>query len=186
MRPSVSSISGRDAVDDTREGAEKLDYRLEWPHLDVTPHHIESKARRVLSTLQASYISAQSPTSGDEDVLVFPVIQAGQFGIREEESALTRLFHYINAYARRLSSTEKHETGLPIIHLTSGYFNLHAPYQSLLLESESPCTIIAAAPKVYPSLFKKTLVNRCTSPKGQWFLRFCRRVRPHTRRLQPS
>ena len=71
--------------------------------------------------------------------LVIPVIQAGQFNIREEESVFQLLFRHLG----------KLTTQRPILDLTSGYFSLYKPYQDLILQVPNlDCRIVAASPKV--------------------------------------
>ena len=91
-------------------------------------------------------LSSLSLPSGEEqanpsDVLVFPVIQAGQFNIREEEHTLSMLFDHLASREQRIN--EK-----PVMNLTSGYFGLSKQYQDLILKSDVGCSIIAASPKV--------------------------------------
>jgi CDP-diacylglycerol--glycerol-3-phosphate 3-phosphatidyltransferase len=117
-------------------------YDIYWPESHVDSSHVQSKADG-LSTFQATCLTEQRVTSSknDDDVLVFPVIQAGQFGIREEEQCLSLLFKHLAS--QTISSTFK-----PLLDLTSGYFGLYSPYQDLILNSSVDCRIIAASPKV--------------------------------------
>lgn len=123
----------------------KLDeaYHLEWPDRTTHPHEFEAKAESALSKLQTSFLSSTpaSATSEDSDVLVFPVIQGGQFNIREEEQCLSMLFDH-------LARTPASASFKPSMDLTSGYFGLYKPYQDLILKSSIDCRIIAASPKV--------------------------------------
>lgn len=117
-------------------------YRLEWPDPDTHPHHIHDKAQKALSELQASYSkSTSSSSSSDSEVLVFPVIQGGQFNIREEERCLSMLFDHLKTQGASTNFS-------PSMDLTSGYFGLYKPYQDLVLRSSIDCRIIAASPKV--------------------------------------
>ena len=122
-------------------------YRLEWPYPNTHPYDIESQVENALSKLQTSYMlsSATStcdlPDSSHSEVLVFPIIQAGQFNIREEERCLSMLFGHL--------SREGTPTSLnPSMDLTSGYFGLYRPYQDLILRTSINCRIIAASPMV--------------------------------------
>lgn len=74
-------------------------------------------------------------------MLVFPVIQGGQFNIREEEQCLSMLFDHLAKMPASASFK-------PSMDLTSGYFGLYKPYQDLILKSSINCRIIAASPKV--------------------------------------
>lgn len=122
----------------------KLDeaYHLQWPDRMTHPHEFEAKAESVLSKFQSSFLSS-SPTSATSgsDVLVFPVIQGGQFNIREEEQCLSMLFDHLAKMPASASFK-------PNMDLTSGYFGLYKPYQDLILKSSINCRIIAASPKV--------------------------------------
>lgn len=121
-------------------------YRVEWPDTATHPHGFQSKAESALAKLQASYLTPKKLTSDSQstlesDVLVFPVLQGGQFNIREEENSLSMLF-------RHLSTQEVSASCNPIMDLTSGYFGLYKPYQDFILNSSIDCRIIAASPKV--------------------------------------
>ncbi|EIN07132.1 hypothetical protein PUNSTDRAFT_104642 [Punctularia strigosozonata HHB-11173 SS5] len=180
LRSSAKTSTERDASEAADEDATAEGYRVVWPYPDAHPHHIEAKAKSTLSALQAAHLSSEplQDSAGEDDVLIFPVIQAGQFNIREEERALSLLFRYVNEYScSQAPSRTGRETGLPVMHLTSGYFNLHEPYQSLLLNSEVPCTIIAAAPKANGFFGSSGVSGRI--PEGYTILerRFMRAVR---------
>ncbi|KAG1808566.1 hypothetical protein EV424DRAFT_1574099 [Suillus variegatus] len=119
---------------------------LHWDDTSVLPWQIQSKAERVLSQFQMKHLfSSVSSTSSEEqtnssDVVIFPVIQAGQFNIREEEHTLSNLFDHLASREDRLNQE-------PIMNLTSGYFGLSKEYQDLILKSNVGCSIIAASPK---------------------------------------
>lgn len=147
-------------------------YTLRWPDPQTHPHHIHQKAEIALSTFQTSqratydahYLS--DPTSGTttlatqkqdvfssgfDDVIIFPIIQAGQFNIREEETTLALLFRHLqlkqdsNANPAKPS---KPSDSRPVVDLTSGYFGLYQPYQDLVLANDVDTRIVAASPKV--------------------------------------
>jgi CDP-diacylglycerol--glycerol-3-phosphate 3-phosphatidyltransferase len=126
-------------------------YCLEWPDSNTHPHHIESKAEKALAELQASYMLQSTisqpnpPDQAPSDVFVFPIIQAGQFNIREEERCLSMLFDHLATHGTS-------ESFQPSMDLTSGYFGLYQPYQDLILRSSINCRIIAASPMVSPSI----------------------------------
>ena len=123
------------------------EYHLHWPNPDTHPHDIGPKVEKALSKLQASYMhpstmpSRAFPDLAHCEVLVFPIIQAGQFGIREEEQCLSMLFNHLSTNRPSVSFN-------PSMDLTSGYFGLYKPYQDLILRSSIHCRIIAASPKV--------------------------------------
>lgn len=133
---------------------------IHWADAATHPHHIEAKARHVLSSFQKSQREASTAslvttaekassdvTEGEHDVLVFPVIQAGLFGIREEERCLSLLFRQLSAQQRFSQSSTANYDG-PLVDLTSGYFALYKPYQAAMIESGLACRILAASPKV--------------------------------------
>jgi hypothetical protein len=84
-----------------------------------------------------------------QKVLMFPLIQAGQFNIRDEERALKLLFEHLNAVVDPSS-----KNGRPLLDLTSGYFGLYKEYQNLILQSPNvDCRIVASSPKASNSFF---------------------------------
>ena len=119
------------------------DYTLSWPDSDTHPHHINKKAEKALSRLQELYRQPlprdnySIPSAGN--TFIIPIIQAGQFNIREEESIFQLLFRHLG----------KLTTQRPMMNLTSGYFSLYKPYQDLILQAPNlDCRIVAASPKV--------------------------------------
>ncbi|KZT70067.1 hypothetical protein DAEQUDRAFT_750479 [Daedalea quercina L-15889] len=114
-------------------------YVLHWPHGDLHPHHFESKAKVALRAFQETQ---RNRPQESVDVLVMPIIQAGQFKIREEERCLDLLFQHL----AEPSSTSSQYNG-PLVDLTSGYFGLYKPYQRLVINSPVACRILAAGPK---------------------------------------
>ncbi|EIW84762.1 hypothetical protein CONPUDRAFT_116933 [Coniophora puteana RWD-64-598 SS2] len=118
-------------------------YQLRWPESSPEPSCVHAAAQKALTQLQADYLAppttASSPSEGSaDDVMVMPIIQAGQFQIREEERCLDMLFEHLSSGGGG---------GTAHMDLTSGYFGLYEPYQRLLLRSRVGCDIIAAAPK---------------------------------------
>ena len=119
-------------------------YNLHWPDPHTHPHHLESKAKKALTELQSTWIDksrARPPPLGTE-VLLFPVIQAGQFGIREEEQAVGLIFDRLAKCQTDDSSTS------PTVDLTSGYFGLSRLYQSFVLKSGVYTQLLCASPQV--------------------------------------
>ncbi|KAL1740514.1 hypothetical protein HDZ31DRAFT_47366, partial [Schizophyllum fasciatum] len=145
---------------------------LLWPDATTHPHHIHHKAQRALSTLQETY--RHRPVASDDSspqVLIFPVIQAGQFGVREEENALALLFKHLHVHGGESGQR-------PLVDLTSGYFGLYRPYQELILASKNvDCSIIAASPKANGFYGSSGISGRI--PEGYTLLeqRFMRAVR---------
>ncbi|KDR68583.1 hypothetical protein GALMADRAFT_1036264 [Galerina marginata CBS 339.88] len=119
------------------------DYTLHWPNPNIHPHHFNSIAETALSQFQEFYhnkstetLSKSSSTRANHALLI-PIIQAGQFNIREEESMFRLLF-------RSLSQN----SGQPLLDLTSGYFSLYPPYQEFILSALNVNTrIVASSPK---------------------------------------
>ena len=119
------------------------DYTLSWPDSDTHPHHINEKAEKAFSRLQKLY---RQPLPRDNYTMpragytfIIPIIQAGQFNIREEELIFQLLFRHLG----------KLTTHRPMMNLTSGYFSLYKPYQDLILQAPNlDCRIVAAGPKV--------------------------------------
>lgn len=118
-------------------------YNLYWPDPHTHPHHLESKARQALTELQSDWIarSRPRPSSGSE-VLLFPIIQAGQFGIREEEEIVGLIFDRLARYRTGENATS------PTVDLTSGYFGLSKLYQSFVLQSGAHTQLLCASPQV--------------------------------------
>ena len=135
------------------------DYTLGWSDTSTHPHRIEAKAQRALLSFQKAHRDTssarpaksieegQQDESNGDDVLVYPVIQAGQFDIREEERCLSLLFAELSAQRRYTMSSTGSYNG-PLVDLTSGYFSLHKPYQTAVINSDLACRILAASPKV--------------------------------------
>jgi len=128
--------------------ADCTDHRLHWPDPTTPPEKIQSKAGKILSYFQASHISSSvagqeqgASDEGEKDVLLFPIIQAGQFDIREEERTLSALFDH-------LAKQKQASRSSPLMDLTSGYFGLYQKYQNIILQSSIGCRIVAASPKV--------------------------------------
>ncbi|KAG6873239.1 hypothetical protein C0995_001258 [Termitomyces sp. Mi166 len=130
-------------------------YFLDWPDPQTHPHKIHVKAQEALSTFQSSQrtihgiqlAAEESLVSSSNDidlnnVLLFPIIQAGQFNIREEESALSLLFRNLHTSEGRPA-----EQCRPLVDLTSGYFGLYETYQNLVLANNVTTRIVAASPK---------------------------------------
>ncbi|KAI0256582.1 hypothetical protein BJV78DRAFT_1117023 [Lactifluus subvellereus] len=118
-----------------------------WPHSSSHPDHIESQARLALSKLQRHYNAKsgniQERLQSEDSVIIFPVIQAGQFNIREEEECLRQLFYHLEAVDGRHAA----HNFQPLLSLTTGYFGLFKSYKDLILRSHVPTRIICASPK---------------------------------------
>jgi len=126
-------------------------YILFWPDPNTHPHCINDKAQYAITTFQLSrLVASQIQLKNNEDssrsehrILVFPIIQAGQFGVREEEMILELLIRSVNRAVKLVSRRR------PLLVLTSGYFSLYKPYEKLILGSRNlDCKIVTASPKV--------------------------------------
>jgi len=109
----------------------------------------------------------------ENSVVIFPVMQAGQFNIREEEECLKRLFQY-------LKPAKFQDTALdfrPLLNLTSGYFGLSKSYKNLILRSYVPTRITCASPEANGFYGSKGISSRL--PEGYTWLeqRFMAAVR---------
>ncbi|KAH9079299.1 hypothetical protein EDB83DRAFT_2341851 [Lactarius deliciosus] len=120
---------------------------LHWPHSPMSPQHIEHQGGLALSSLQRHYTAksgnVQERLQKEDSVLLFPVIQAGQFGVREEEDCLRLLYDHLRVADDRDTTSDFH----PVLSLTSGYFGLSDFYKNLILRSRVPTRIICASPK---------------------------------------
>lgn len=113
---------------------------LEWPHRDVGPSNIHGKGRRALMQVNKWFMEHpdnERTIFNDDSVTLFPIIQAGQFQIYDEEIFLALLFRHLSQDSSRMS-----------VDLTSGYFGLYKSYQLGILRSGSAYRIIAASPQV--------------------------------------
>jgi CDP-diacylglycerol--glycerol-3-phosphate 3-phosphatidyltransferase len=122
------------------------DYTLHWPDPQTHPHEIQQRAETLLKEFQKTYldksksVSERLSTRNCIDATLFPLIQAGQINIHEEEMTFQLLFRLLKS----LKNAHR-----PLLDLTSGYFSLYKPYQDLILSSPGvDCRIVAASPKV--------------------------------------
>lgn len=152
------------------------DYTLQWPDPDTHPHHIHQKAETAISAFQTSRRKSESADS--DGVVVFPIIQAGQFNVREEETALWLLFHHLNSKSWQKPS----EKTKPLVDLTSGYFGLYEPYQDLVLASDVKTRIVAASPKVRSSPHPSSRLLMFFG-LGQWLFWLSGYIGPYSRRV---
>ena len=154
-----------------------------WPHESFHPHHIEPQARLALSNLQRRY----HVNSGDinqqlqkeDSVVIFPVMQAGQFNIREEETCLGQLFDHLSPASPRDITPDL----CSLLDLTSGYFGLYKSYKDLILRSRIPTRIICASPEVRSPVLSSTTTKSMLFPLGERFLRLQGNIQSSTRGL---
>ncbi|KAA1469243.1 CDP-diacylglycerol-glycerol-3-phosphate 3-phosphatidyltransferase [Dentipellis sp. KUC8613] len=122
--------------------------RIKWTDKSTRAQYIEKKAGAALVAFQESQREKsalqRAESERKDEVLVYPILQGGQFGVREEEHCLRLLFDHINEY---VTSAKQSPDGLPLVDLTSGYFGLYNPYQKLILDSPANTRIICASPK---------------------------------------
>ena len=117
-----------------------------WPDFATHPHKIHQIAEKAFSAFQKKHLktiqdSTQPFQDAEPKVSLFPIIQAGQFNIKEEEEVFELLFRHAN--------DEDLLPDRPLVDLTSGYFALYQPYQKLILDSPNvDVQVIAASPKV--------------------------------------
>ena len=143
------------------EAGDHSQYNLSWPAEHLHPEHIEDEAGKALQKFQSHKLLSSLESLGeadqkeDKEVLIFPIIQAGQFGIREEEACLDLLFKHLDQYS--MSSGAR-----PLIDFTSGYFSLAEPYQKLLQKTHADCRVLCASPLVCP------LPSCIPSPLNDW------------------
>jgi CDP-diacylglycerol--glycerol-3-phosphate 3-phosphatidyltransferase len=121
-----------------------------WIEPSLHPERIEPYAAGALRALQSSYMHGHGlppPTQAEPgEALIFPIIQAGQFGIREEEECMELLFrHLLEAVEARRTSRADFS---PLVNLTSGYFGLYRQYQDLILQTPIDTRIVCASPLV--------------------------------------
>ncbi|KAI9571267.1 hypothetical protein HD554DRAFT_2074743 [Boletus coccyginus] len=110
---------------------------IQWPDPSTQPWKTQSKVHAALTQFQASRIT---PLHHADGTVLFPVIQGGQFNIREEERTLSIIFDH-------LASQHASRRPTPAMTWTSGYFGLYKPYQDMILKSPAACEVIAASPK---------------------------------------
>ncbi|PPQ63931.1 hypothetical protein CVT24_009106 [Panaeolus cyanescens] len=152
----------------------KKDFSLVWPDHQVHPHHISPIAQSALSEFQKSYrqqtqTTRQTLSSSTDHALVLPIIQAGQFKIKEEESVFNLLFSSLTGAATKFKAC---------VDLTSGYFSLHRPYQDLILKASGvDCRIVAAAPKANGFYGSKGISGRIPEGYTLYEQRFMKAVR---------
>ncbi|KAJ6544992.1 CDP-diacylglycerol-glycerol-3-phosphate 3-phosphatidyltransferase [Mycena vulgaris] len=115
------------------------EYTVVWPTPEIHPHHIHNTAERALSSLQDTYHQTTPEPADHNKVIMYPLIQAGQFNIRDEERTLKMLFAHLEDHQSK-------DAG-PCIDLTSGYFGLYKEYQDLILRSTLECRILASSPR---------------------------------------
>ncbi|KAK7460367.1 CDP-diacylglycerol--glycerol-3-phosphate 3-phosphatidyltransferase [Stygiomarasmius scandens] len=142
-------------------------YTLVWSDQDTHPHHFNDKFRQALSDLQTKAKTLHTQGAADQNphnAILLPVIQGGQFNIREEQEMFELLFKYLKQNA---SQSEKGSR--PLMDLTSGYFGLSEKYQDLVLGCpDVDVRIVAASPKANGFFGSKGISGRI--PEGYTYL----------------
>ncbi|KAG8998798.1 CDP-diacylglycerol--glycerol-3-phosphate 3-phosphatidyltransferase [Tulasnella sp. JGI-2019a] len=116
-------------------------YNLLWTNQAAGPTSFEFQAQKALTGLQNRYkeLTTNNPVEDDGlDTTLFPVIQSGVLGMRQEEETIETLFDSLS------------ESQIPAtVDLTSGYFGLHGPYKSKIISSPEHVQwrVVAAGPK---------------------------------------
>ncbi|KAF9061579.1 hypothetical protein BDP27DRAFT_1337896 [Rhodocollybia butyracea] len=159
------------------------EYAVVWPDSETHPHGITEKAHKALTEFQESHRTSEDEKKegscrDSSNVLLFPIIQAGQFRVREEEKFFQFLFGHLKKSAMRavlppvgsipggVSSISQER---PMMDLTSGYFSLYKPYQDLILGTPQVAVrIVAASPKANGFFGSKGISGRI--PEGYTFL----------------
>ncbi|KAG8698859.1 CDP-diacylglycerol--glycerol-3-phosphate 3-phosphatidyltransferase [Ceratobasidium sp. 394] len=144
-----------------------LGYALDWFRRDSSIFNFANLARKDVARLQESTRAKTSLVHPAERAVIFPMVQSGVLGIREEEQSLAQLFDLIE------SGGPFHGT---LVDLTSGYFALYGPYQDRVIGSNADYRIVAASPQANGFLGSKGLSGRI--PAGYTLLerRFWNRV----------
>ncbi|KAF9473903.1 phospholipase D/nuclease [Pholiota conissans] len=174
LLPSVSSSTPLMPAPSNPHSYSHDDYTLCWPNFDTHPHHFNSIAETALSQFQKSQcersrqLGVSDPKASAEMPILIPIIQAGQFNVREEESTFQLLFRHLAKF------TEKRR---PLLDLTSGYFSLYRPYQDLVLNAPNvDCRIVASSPKANGFYGSKGISGRIPEGYTLYEQRFMRAV----------
>ncbi|KAJ3828828.1 CDP-diacylglycerol-glycerol-3-phosphate 3-phosphatidyltransferase [Lentinula raphanica] len=189
------------AGDENPHSETRGDYTLVWSDPETHPHHIGEDIGHALASFQSTHRSkleeeslqiAQCPPN-HPTVTIFPLIQAGQFNIREEERFFQFLFGHLKKAAMRpmlpkvgslpqVVSSVVHER--PRMDMTSGYFSLYKPYQKLmLLHPQVEVRIVAASPKANGFFGSQGISGRI--PEGYTYMeqKFMKAVRRTAKRF---
>ncbi|CAE6408834.1 unnamed protein product, partial [Rhizoctonia solani] len=144
-----------------------LGYTLDWPRHDSSQFNFTDLAKQEISDFQTGVRNARRLEDTSDQVVVFPMIQSGVLGIREEERCLHTLFDLLDSGGL---------PGTPLAEITSGYFALYGPYQDRVVTSKADYRIVAASPSANGFLGSKGLSGRI--PAGYTLLerRFWDRV----------
>ena len=136
---------------------ESLRPALEFDHLSSTEN--SQRYRRIVSESVRKLLRSDenincqsyegSGGNGEGDTVVFPLLQMGQYGVRQEEEATARLLAGLTTGER--------------LCLASGYFNLPPRYTEALLGAGGEVSILAASPQVLTPLLLHYIVLKMFS-----------------------
>eukprot|EP00042_Codosiga_hollandica_P051548 m.634636 g.634636 ORF g.634636 m.634636 type:complete len:487 (+) comp58303_c0_seq7:2-1462(+) len=90
---------------------------------------MRGKMKPILDEISAG---SQPANIASSDTHLFPLVQMGLFGIRQDEAATTDFLQNIPEYSS--------------LRIASGYFNLTNEYMNALIASQGSCLVIAASP----------------------------------------
>ena len=121
-------------------------YSLSWPNQSHRPQHIELPVGEALRSYQSQqrqgFLDQPMEEASNQDILLYPIIQGGQFNIREEERCMDQLFVRLDQYAKTSGRN-------PLVDITSGYFGLYKPYQEFVRKyTNTDVRVLTASPKV--------------------------------------
>ncbi|TIA79802.1 hypothetical protein E3P78_03003 [Wallemia ichthyophaga] len=108
---------------------------VRWEN-DAPASAFSDKAREEMEhfTRRQCRMSNEQVDQPQYDTTIYPLIQSGLWGVREEEDSVHYLLDAINSIPGA------------ILHMTSGYFSLGGGYKRRVMESRVPTWIIAASP----------------------------------------
>ena len=122
-----------------------VDGALLPPPVGINPLSSQSESKQFKSSLKHSVeelifpsrtgcLSSTAPRDSDCDTIVYPLVQMGQIGVRQDQIVTEKLF----------ASLEDGSSAF----LASGYFNMPPTYTDLLVTSPGGWNVLAASPEV--------------------------------------
>ncbi len=121
-------------------------YNLYWPDPNTHPHRFHSVAEKAFSQFQnlhhgrAKQAISDNPVTSIRTPLLVPIIQAGQFNIREEESTIpVAVPHSYQKLGRQPTAAGPYKRILQPVYSVPG---------SRMETPNVDCRIVAASPKV--------------------------------------
>ncbi|KAH9945777.1 CDP-diacylglycerol-glycerol-3-phosphate 3-phosphatidyltransferase [Epithele typhae] len=150
------------------------EYTLHWPDTSTHPHRIEAKAQQALlefqkvqretSTVRPVTATEKASLDHEDDVMIFPIIQAGQFDIREEERCVSLIFQH-------LAAQQKYTIPQRWLLLAS------QTVSAAVMNSHIACRILAASPKANGFYGSKGISGRIPEAYTLFERRFMAAVR---------